>query len=174
MEEIYNIFIITGILLFILILVLYDFPFYNYLKQEFIQLLLAIFLLIIIYCDNLSGLIYSLVLLLIYYEIYKKIDLQKNKKKNINYDNNNKYMLNTLLQNNVEKFSEYNKKISDNCIELDYINETRLDKAQNNIINNDEYDIDISTLNKEADIIYGVQGLNINLEESKIEGYNLK
>ena len=83
-------------------------------------------------------------------------------------------MLNPLLQNNVEKFSEYNKNISENCIELDYINETLLDKAQNNIINNDEYDIDISTLNKEADIIYGVQGLNINLEENKIEGYNLK
>ena len=80
MEEIYNIFRGTGILLFILILILDDFPFYNYLKQEFIQLLLAIFILIIIYCDYLSGLIYSLVLLLIYYEIYKKLDLQKKKK----------------------------------------------------------------------------------------------
>lgn len=174
MEEINNIFRGTGILLFILILILDDFPFYNYLKQEYIQLLLAIIILLIVYCDPITGLIYSLVLLLIYFEIYKKIDLEKNNKNVIKPNNPNKYMLNPLIQNKIESFSEYNKNISENCIELDYINETLLDKAQNNIVNNDEYNVDISTLNKNTDIIFGTQGLNINLEKNNIEGYNLK
>lgn len=174
MEEINNIFRGTGILLFILILILDDFPFYNYLKQEYIQLLLAIFILLIVYCDPISGLIYSLVLLLIYFEIYKKIDFEKNNKNVIKPNNPNKYMLNPLIQNEIETFSEYNQNVSENYIELDYINETLLDKAQNNIVNNDEYNVDISTLNKKTDIIFGTQGLNINLEKNNIEGYNLK
>ena len=102
-----------------------------------------------------------MILLLIYYEIYKKIE-----KKNVNNENF-KYILNYN-----KKYKDYehftgNNIINENIIKLDYINEKYLNDAQNNIIDINNYNKD--TIIKEADIenSYCIQGLN-----NDIKGFN--
>ena len=72
-----NIFRGTGILLFILILIMDDFPFYKKMKEPYVQLILSIFTVFLLILDGPLGFIISMILMLIYFEIYKKIDKKK-------------------------------------------------------------------------------------------------
>ena len=120
-----NLFRGSGLILFIIILIMDDFPFYKKLKLPHIQLILAILVTSLCIVDYVSGLIYALVLMLIYYEVY-------NKKKNIvvkdldKYDNNvNKKILENFDKNN------YNHKTTvESFISAEY-----LSKAANDGIN---------------------------------------
>jgi Ca2+/Na+ antiporter len=160
-----NIFRGAGILLFILILIMDDFPFYKKMKQPYVQLVLAIFTVMLLLLDPILGFIISMVLMLIYYEIYKKIDIKKGIiKKN---DENDKYMLNPLKKNSYEYFTEKDI-VKKNIIELDYITEKHLDDAQNNVIDSSIYNNELD--NKKVDINYGIQGLKIG--DENISGYN--
>lgn len=167
-----NIFRGAGILLFILILIMDDFPFYVKMKEPYVQLILAIFTVCILLFDYILGFIVTMILLLIYYEIYKKIEISKNKKtvaQNI-YDTS--YILNPLEQNKIlEKFNiSDNDKINNTVQELDYITEEHLKNAQTNYVNIMNYNNDIS---KELDTSnYGIQGLSIGDDNYKIIGYN--
>ena len=161
-----NIFRGAGILLFILILIMDDFPFYKKMKEPYVQLILAIFTVFLLLMDPILGFIISMVLMLIYYEIYKKIDIKKGKK--IKNNGNDKYLLNPLLKNKIyENFTETDK-INKHVIEMDYITQQHLDDAQNNVIDNDIYNNELE--NKDLEIYYGVQGLKIG--EENITGYN--
>ena len=169
-----NIFRGAGILLFILILIMDDFPFYKKMKEPYVQLILAIFTVFLLLMDPILGFIISMVLMLIYYEIYKKIDIKKGKKidikkgKKIKNNGNDKYLLNPLLKNKIyENFTETDK-INKHVIEMDYITQQHLDDAQNNVIDNDIYNNELE--NKDLEIYYGVQGLKIG--EENITGYN--
>lgn len=161
-----NIFRGAGILLFILILIMDDFPFYKKMKEPYVQLILAIFTVFLLLMDPILGFIISMVLMLIYFEIYKKIDIKKGK---IIKKSDDKYMLNPLLKNKIyENFTETDK-IKKNIIELDYITEEHLNNAQNNVINDDIYNKELEKDN-DNDIYYGVQGLKIG--DENITGYN--
>ena len=161
-----NIFRGTGILLFILILIMDDFPFYKKMKEPYVQLILAIFTVFLLILDGPLGFIISMILMLIYFEIYKKIDKKNTNINNITVDD--KYMLNPLKTNKLyENFSEI-EKIKKDVIELDYITEKHLEDAQNNIINSSIYD---NELDKENDIYYGAQGLKFGNNDN-ITGYN--
>tara|TARA_Y100000389_G_scaffold163626_1_gene166955 strand:- start:4412 stop:4930 length:519 start_codon:yes stop_codon:yes gene_type:complete len=160
-----NIFRGAGILLFILILIMDDFPFYKKMKQPYVQLVLAIFTVMLLLLDPILGFIISMVLMLIYYEIYKKIDIKKGIiKKN---DENDKYMLNPLKKNSYEYFTEKDI-VKKDIIELDYITEKHLDDAQNNVIDESIYNNELD--NEKVDINYGIQGLKIG--DENISGYN--
>jgi len=162
-----NIFRGAGILLFILILIMDDFPFYKKMKEPYVQLILAIFTVFLLLMDPILGFIMSMVLMLIYFEIYKKIDIKKGKI--IKNKGDDKYMLNPLLKNKIyENFTETDK-IKKNIIELDYITEEHLNNAQNNVINDDIYNKELEKEN-DNDIYYGVQGLKIG--DENITGYN--
>lgn len=142
-----------------------DFPFYKKMKQPYVQLVLAIFTVMLLLLDPILGFIISMVLMLIYYEIYKKIDIKKGIiKKN---DENDKYMLNPLKKNSYEYFTEKDI-VKKNIIELDYITEKHLDDAQNNVIDSSIYNNELD--NKKVDINYGIQGLKIG--DENISGYN--
>ena len=161
-----NIFRGAGILLFILILIMDDFPFYKKMKEPYVQLILAIFTVFLLLMDPILGFIISMVLMLIYYEIYKKIDIKNGKI--IKNNGNDKYLLNPLLKNKIyENFTETDK-INKHVIEMDYITQQHLDDAQNNVIDNDIYNNELE--NKDLEIYYGVQGLKIG--EENITGYN--
>ena len=160
-----NIFRGAGILLFILILIMDDFPFYKKMKQPYVQLVLAIFTVMLLLLDPILGFIISMVLMLIYYEIYKKIDIKKGIiKKN---DENDKYMLNPLKKNSYEYFTEKDI-VKKDIIELDFITEKHLDDAQNNVIDSSIYNNELD--NEKVDINYGIQGLKIG--DENITGYN--
>jgi hypothetical protein len=61
-----------GLIVFILILIMDDFPFYEKMKLAHIQLVFAVLITILCIYDYISGFIYAMVLMLIYYEIYSK------------------------------------------------------------------------------------------------------
>ena len=163
-----NIFRGAGILLFILILIMDDFPFYKKMKEPYVQLVLAILTVMLLLLDPILGFIISLVLMLIYYEIYKKINIKKEiKKKNTI---NDRYMLNPLKKNETYEYFTEKNKVQKNVIEMDYITEKHLEDAQNNVINSSIYNNELN--NQDNDIYYGIQGLKIGNED--ISGYNSK
>jgi len=160
-----NIFRGAGILLFILILIMDDFPFYKKMKEPYVQLILAIFTVFVLLMDPILGLIISMVLMLIYFEIYKKMDIKKGViKKNTEYE---KYMLNPLKKNKLYENFKESDKIKKDVIELDYITEKHLEDAQNNVIDTTIYN---DELENTEEIYYGIQGLKIG--DETVTGYN--
>jgi len=158
-----NIFRGGAILLFILILIMDDFPFYKKMKEPYVQLILAIFTLCLLIIDCILGFIFAMILMLIYYEIYKKIDKKYKKINNVN----DKYMLNPLLKNELyENFTQFDK-INKEIVELDYITEKHLEDAQNNIVNENIYNNELKLNNN--DNCYGIQGLQM---QDNIVGYS--
>jgi len=135
------------------------------------QLLIAIIIVfIIVVIDEIIGFLIGLIFLVIYFKYYQ------NKFNNIGKNNQNE-LKQPLIFNNYDMFSstlsneiqpeqkQKTEKISkdvikydsiNNCIEMPYISEELLDKAQNNI-----YDINNYTTEIKSDInAYGIQGLN--------------
>jgi len=160
-----NIFRGAGILLFILILIMDDFPFYKKMKEPYVQLILAIFTILLLLMDPILGLIISMVLMLIYFEIYKKMDIKKGViKKNTEYE---KYMLNPLKKNKIYENFKESDKIKKDVIELDYITEKHLEDAQNNVIDTTIYNDELENADE---IYYGIQGLKIG--DETVTGYN--
>ena len=175
MNDINNIFRGAGIVLFMLILIMDDFPFYKKMKEPYVQLILAIIIVSILLYDCYTGFIFTMVLMLIYYEIYKKINHKLIKNNNNNKINHkDKYILNPIIE---ERFSEKNKKdINSSVVQLNYITEEHLESAQNNIFNiekNNNKDID----NDNDNITYtafGYNGVNLGCinQEYIVKGYD--
>tara|TARA_B000000477_G_scaffold86228_1_gene73193 strand:- start:2803 stop:3300 length:498 start_codon:yes stop_codon:yes gene_type:complete len=152
-----NILRAIGVILFIIILIMDDFPFYKNMKNPLIQLVLAIILVLILLYDPILGFILSMVIMLIYYEIYKKL-------KNTNKLYNNKY---EDVNYNPDKSCKNNKEILNSTLKkYDYVTEEHLIKAQNNIIDKNEYNKEHKYYNNKKE--YGAQGLNI---ENNLKGY---
>ena len=151
-----------GLIVFILILIMDDFPFYEKMKLAHIQLVFAVLITILCIYDYISGFIYAMVLMLIYYEIYSK-------KKTINTVNtkiDDKYSINmkkNLFENFMEKYETNNQ----NKILVDFISEKYLDDAQNGYIFSKE-NYDANNLNK---FDYDVQGISNN--EDNINGIDM-
>tara|TARA_B110000858_G_scaffold127324_1_gene144907 strand:- start:333 stop:785 length:453 start_codon:yes stop_codon:yes gene_type:complete len=148
-----------------------DFPFYEKMKLPQIQLVFAILITTICIYDYISGFIFAMVIMLIYYEIY-------NKKKTKEYNNKvgDRYNINIkdkLFENFVQKYET--NKINDNKILLDFISEKHLDDAQNGYIfhednyannNLNKFDYDIQGIaNTENNIV----GIDLNYVKNNIK-----
>lgn len=113
-----NLFRGSGLILFIIILIMDDFPFYKKLKLPHIQLILAILVTSLCIVDYVSGLIYALVLMLIYYEVYnKKKEKEVLVKKIDKYDTN----VNKKIFENFDKINNDHKKSVVNFISDDLL-----------------------------------------------------
>ena len=156
-----------GLILFILILIMDDFPFYQKMKLPHVQLVLAILITSLCVYDYISGLIFAMILMLIYYEIYNKskinndINTKLDDKYNIKYNIN---MKNKLFENFMEKYETNNQ----NKLLVDFISEKYLDDAQNGYIF-DKENYENNNLNK---FDYNIQGISNN--ENTISGIDIK
>jgi hypothetical protein len=136
---------LIAIFLLIIIIIMDDFPFYAKMKDAGTQLFLALIVLAMIFYDVTFGFIMGLVLMLIYYEIYKKIIIQHEKEQ---YNQSN-------IQRSVEGGIGPTK--------IDFISESHLLQAQNNVW-------DVNNFNTEVKGIdgLGAQGLSIGYDSSDI------
>lgn len=150
---------IIGLLLMIIIVVMDDFPIYKKMTTKDTQLFLAIFVIICLYYDIILGFILALCLLLIYYEIYNKVKKQVITKKLI--ANKENFI---IPENEINKQIVENKKkeMDADIIQLHYISDEHLLSAQNNIIDIDNYMVEIKGMEKglNNEGVYGAQGLN--------------
>lgn len=152
---------IVAVFLLLMIIIMDDFPFYNKLKDPSTQLFLAIIVLVCIYYDTTFGFIMGLVLLLIYYEIYKKII--------ISHENDvTEKMSNETTSANGPKDNQIvsTNKLSP-PVKLDYISEAHLLAAQNNIFDMANMNTEITSVGfaNNADVIYGAQGLDLGYDK---------
>jgi Ca2+/Na+ antiporter len=136
---------VLAIVLLLTVAILDDFPFYNKMKDPTTQLFLAIVVMCMLIYDSLFGFFMGLVLMLIYYEIYKKIKITKN---------NNKQL---------QESGEADKSQSTNNIMLlDYITDEHLVSAQNNVVDKNNYNTEVKGLpngfNNEG--LYSAQGID--------------
>ncbi len=131
---------ILAAVLLVIIIVMDDFPFYNKMKDTATQLLLAVLVIFCVFFDPIFGLIMGLVLLLVYYESYKKI---------IN-----------IQDGQDSKTSELSG--ASRCTQkLDYITEQHLLAAQNNIVDINNYYSEIKGIHEiEGSSAQGLGGGN--------------
>lgn len=152
-----------GLILFILILIMDDFPFYQKMKLSHVQLVLAVIITSLCVYDYISGFIFAMVLMLIYYEIYNKNKIDDTINTNLT-DKYNINMKNKLFENFMEKYETNNQ----NKILVDFISEKFLDDAQNGYIF-DKENYDNNNITK---FDYDVQGISNN--EDNISGIDMK
>jgi hypothetical protein len=154
-----------GLIIFILILIMDDFPFYEKMQLANVQLVFAVLITLLCIYDYLSGFIFAMVLMLIYYEIYTKkkskdiVDTKIDDKYNIN-------MKNGLFENFMANY-ENRKDGQEDVILLDFISAEHLDDAQNGyIFSKENYDKNLNNL-----FDYDVQGIS---NENNINGIDTK
>ncbi|WP_396189968.1 hypothetical protein [Flavobacterium sp.] len=128
---------ISALVFLVVIIIADDFPFYEKIKTSETQLFLAILVLVSVYFDPIFGLILGVTLLIIYYEIYKKIIIQQQ------------------LENDEEKIKEEQIHRCDRPLEMEYITEAHLLAAQNNIFDVKNYNSEIKWMENSM----GVQGI---------------
>ena len=136
---------IIAIFLLILIIIMDDFPFYSKLKDRTTQLFLGIIVLALIYYDTTFGFIMGLVILLIYYEIYKKIINEHQKQ-------NEGTIAKPVMQEAQQCTSE-----------IGYITDAQLLAAQNNIYDIQNFNSEIVGLENAI----GPQGLHNGYDNSE-------
>jgi|694.fasta_scaffold01811_26 hypothetical protein len=159
------------LLVFLILAILIDIEVPPILTSQVHQLLIAIFIIsIIVVFDEIIGFLLGLIFLIVYFKHYQKI-INKTNNSDLNEPLIKAY--NPYMMNNIDKFSDdikpsHNTKTenipnstsvlneSTNCLIMPYISTELLDKAQNNIYDNDNYYKEI----KNIDNAYGVQGLN--------------
>lgn len=143
---------ILAILLLFVIIISDDFIFYEKLKNQSTQFFIAIFVILCIFYDATFGFLIGLVVMLIYYEIYKKLKIKINNDKTIIIDEENEKQIKT--------------------VKLAYITEEHLKSAQNNIFDENNMNKEVKGLehgfNNEG--IYGAQGLD--QQKLNVSGYD--
>ena len=131
---------IFAFVLLLIVIIADDFPFYDKMKNSITQLFLAIVIILMIFYDPLFGFIMGLVIMLIYYEIYKKI----------------KKIKSVEVKDQSSNAEEYQP------IMMDYITDEHLHSAQNNIVDVDNFNTEVKGLqngfNNEG--LYGAQGID--------------
>jgi hypothetical protein len=160
---------LCAIMLLLIIIVMDDFPFYYKMKDATTQLFLALFVISCIYFDTTFGFILGLVLMVIYYEIYKKV--KKQTKTFIVEDNAEIPIMESMTptqdtsSDDALNSLESSKKAYKSCgkdIKLNYISEEHLLAAQNNIFDSENYAKEIKGIAKgfNDEEVYGAQGLD--------------
>jgi len=132
---------IIAVLLLLIVAIADDFPFYSKMKDPKTQFVLAIITIGFILYDSIFGFIMGLVLMLIYYEIYKKV---KNIKKIKTSENT----------------TENSQKITP--VMMDYITNDHLLSAQNNVVHENNYNTEVKGLLKgfNNEGMYSAQGMD--------------
>ena len=165
--------ILRGIGLFVFIIVIFtDINIPIVLNTSLNQLILALIVIItIIAIDEIVGFLLGLILLVIYYKYYQKIF--NNSSGNINNINNlNEPLLNNknmdtfendvkpIPNNKIASVSDHYIKFDEknNCIEMPHISNELLEKAQTNIYDATNYNMEL--VSNDNNKIYGIQGLN--------------
>lgn len=152
-----------AVLILIAIVILDDFPFYEKLKKQETQFLIAIIIIVVIYIDTTLGFILALIIMLIYYEIYSKI--VKKYTSNVN----NKKIDNKVSECDVIK----QDKGTCDVVKMDYISNDLLLSAQNNIIDTENYNTEVISpdylMNNLK--VYGAQGVDSN--KLNVKGYDI-
>ena len=154
-------------LIFLLIVIIVDIPFYPFLKDSNFQFIIALFILIILLAFDIGvGFILGVAMLIIYYKSYS-------------------HFLNKIMTNNKKKEKENNKESNkdeiNNVYKLAYISPEHLIAAQNNIFDIKSYKNEVKGFDHgyNNEKVYGAQGLdteNINLvgyDKNSIIDYNL-
>ena len=183
------------------IIIIKDIPFKKIFKDAMIQLYIAIFCIaVLIIVDNITGFILTLGVLIIYFRVYseeikKKNELEKNNESSPNKhdkpDNNyQKEQIEHKEHNNTcdkctldipKKKNIFNEKDNDSGY-VPYISEEHLLAAQTNIIDTNNYHLNIDTedlhkLEIKRGPLYKIQGLpdinDLNGEINHIRGYDI-
>lgn len=136
---------LIAIVLLLIIIVMDDFPFYDKMKNKDTQLFIAVLLIACIYFDTTFGFIMSLVVMLIYYEIYKNI-----KKKAVPTKETTAKEMPDAFTNEAKEYS--------------YITEEHLFSAQSNVFDEGNMSVEVKMdhgLGSESMInMYGTQGMD--------------
>jgi len=133
---------IIAVLLLLLVAIADDFPFYKKMKNTITQLVIGMILIGLIFYDSVFGFIMGLVLMLIYYEIYKKIK---------------------KIKENESSSSQTKKEQNDaKPIMLDYLTNEHLIAAQNNIVKEENYNTEVKGVLKgfNNEGMYSAQGID--------------
>jgi hypothetical protein len=145
---------VIAVFLLLIIIIMDDFPFYTKMKDPSTQLFLALVVLGMIFYDVTFGFIMGLVLMLIYYEIYKKIILQHEKE----------LAENAQQKATVKQPDAYATSAVCAPSKIDFISEAHLLAAQNNIW-------DVNNFNTEVQSVNGglsAQGLQMGYDSSDV------
>lgn len=184
---------VFAIFLMIIIIIMDDFPFYSKLRNQSTQLFLGIFVICAIYYDLVLGFIMALVLMLIYYEIYKKAKVSSNKNDIVGIEHYTKQEESVyqpqeppMIENketpvNQEKeyqhpptFVGHSPEITtkNGIMQLNYISDEHLLAAQNNIFDSENFATEVKGIEKgfNNEAVYGAQGLDS--DKVNVHGYD--
>lgn len=179
---IFNLFRLLLVIILIIVIVI-EVPVPEVLTNQINQLLIAILIIfIIVAVDEIIGFLCGLVFLVIYFKFYQKKINDKNS--NVNNKDLTEPLIksyNPYTMNNYNNFATIDSFVGDtkpiqnsrieplpinedykslndknNCVVMPYISTELLEKAQNNIYDNNSYYTEI----KKIDNAYGIQGLN--------------
>lgn len=156
------------LLLFLITTIIYDLEIPLILHTQTNQMIIAIFVIIIILLiDEIIGFLIGIIFLVIYFKHYQKIFNKDVKKPEIQQPLLNDYKDSFVgdvkpetnsripkIENDYVKTNEIN-----GCIEMPYISNELLEKAQTNIYDINNYNSEI----KFSPDAYGIQGLNADL-----------
>ena len=150
---------ILAVLLLIIVAIMDDFPVYNKMKDPTSQLVFAFIVVSCIYYDTTFGFILGLVLMLVYYEIYKKISVTVN-----DVERHDPMDMKVEKVNNDQTSISKESKASCNSVQLDYISKEHLLAAQNNVFDANNYTSEVKGLERgfNNESVYGAQGLDFD------------
>ncbi len=125
------------------------------------QLIIAIIIIaIILIVDEIVGFLLGLLFLVLYFKYYQKLIKNNIKEplleKTIENKNEGFNEIKPMANQRTEIIQDHYIKFSNDCVEMPYISNELLDKAQNNIYDANNYNNEIRIDEK----TYGVQGLN--------------
>lgn len=171
---------VFAVFLMIVIIIMDEFPFYDKMRDPSAQLFLAILVMCAIYYDTVLGFILGLVLMLIYYEIYKKVKHLKSQNLEEHYTKLDEQTIPyhtpvVVPAHDAPVASEASPPMIDTkngIIQLNYISEEHLLAAQNNIFDSQNYKMEVKGMEKgfNNEPVYGAQGLDS--DNVNVHGYD--
>lgn len=179
---------VFAVILMIVIIIMGDFPFYDKMRDPSTQLFLGILVICTIYYDTVLGFIMGLVLMLIYYEIYKKVKILKSQDKIVGVESGKKIEHYTKLDEETYPRAPPASKsppgsnpdtptmpvvaTKNGVMQLNYISEEHLLAAQNNIFDAKNYSSEVKGMEKgyNNEPVYGAQGLDS--DNVNVHGYD--
>lgn len=147
-----------AVILLLIIIVMDDFPFYEKMKNKDTQFFIAIILVLFIYYDTAFGFIMALVVMLMYYEIYKNI---KKSLKGVQSRQGTQGAQGAQAVNDQPKDGFAN--ISPACKDgFDYVTEEHLLSAQSNVFDEGNMQMEVRDHGYNGEKFYSTQGLDLD------------
>lgn len=151
-----------------ILVIFVDIPVPIILNTPLNQLIIGLFIIfIIVIVDEIFGFLLGLIILVVYYKYYQKVFNTNNGIESglkepllaVNHLDTFKVDIKPPPNNKIGNIGDHYVKFNNdsNCIEMPYISNELLEKAQNNIYDITNYNMEIIT---DSDKTYGIQGLN--------------